>query len=88
MLTFVIGAEMIFIPGLRVAAIAASTSVSFELHPMAGVVALFKAVFTNDTGWIFLTVHTAPCHITIVDLLGTDSHRDALVHLEENELVI
>ncbi len=66
---------MVDVPGLSITAVAAATDVSFEQNPVPLVVAALKAIGTNNTSRVILTIHAPPGHVTRMEFLGTDAVR-------------
>lgn len=72
---FMVTAESVFIPGVRIAAVTAATNICFEPHFMASVVPFGEALLANDAGAVFLAIFTFPSYITSLQWLSTYSHR-------------
>ena len=79
-----VGAEVVFVPGLGVAAIAAAADVSLELHPMPLMITLLKTILTNNTSRILLTIQAAPRDVSRRQLLGTDRRLAVLIDKRQN----
>jgi hypothetical protein len=62
---FVVRAEAIRFPSIRISTVAASTHSSFEPHFKPFVIRFFEALLTNYASWVFFTGLTFPCNITV-----------------------
>ena len=84
MLAFVVGAEVILVPSLRVTTVTAAANIAFQLNPVAGVVALFEALLANNTRWVLFTIHAPPGDIPYLQLLGTNTLRGPVAQVSQD----
>ena len=83
-----IGAKMLWVPCLWVTTVTAAPNISLELHPVACMITLLKALRAYDACGIFLAIETSPRNIAIVHLLRADTHRLSLVELGQDTFVL
>lgn len=84
----VVRAEVIFIPGFRVTAVAAAADVALQLHPVPLMVALLEALLADDARWVFLAIEAAPRDIAGRQLFGADSRLTILVNLSQKLRIV
>jgi len=58
-------AKPLLCPSIRITAVTAATDISFQPNFVALMIALFKAILTNNASRILLTSLTFPCNIPI-----------------------
>lgn len=71
---FMVTAESVLIPGVRITAVTATTNICFEPHFMASVVPFWEALLANDAGAVFLAILTFPSYVASLQWLSTYSH--------------
>ena len=64
------GAESLFLPGVRVPAIAAPTHIPLEPHLVTLVVPQFKALLADNARGVLFACLAFPCHVSVRKSFG------------------